>query len=156
MAKPSKNDHFPLALQHLLQAAEDKLSRAGFRLTTPRREILRVLLESSRPLKTAEIYDLVRLRTKIDRVSAYRVLEVFKKLGLIHGVGDSGFVFCSHLENEQNQDAHLFLVCDECQEVQEIDLPEKLRSSIQTQVIAKARFKSKGPIQISGLCAKCS
>lgn len=134
--------------------SEGKLSSAGYRLTNPRREVLRVFIEADGPLTISEVYDLTSKNIRIDRVSTYRIIDVFKKMGLIHSVGEAGFIFCSHAHEEVN-DSHLYLVCDECADVQEIELPRSIYESITKKVSDSGKFKNKGPIQVSGLCLQC-
>jgi len=137
-----------------IKTSEIKLTDAGYRLTNPRREVLRLFIEAHQPLTVSEVYDLASKKISIDRVSTYRIIEVFKKMGLIHAVGEGGFIFCSHVHDEV-ADHHLYLVCESCSNVQEIELPEKLHSQITKKVQNTGKFKNKGPIQVSGLCQNC-
>lgn len=139
----------------ILQTSEGKLSNAGYRLTNPRREVLRLFIESDRPLTTSEVFELTSKKIRIDRVSTYRIIEVFKKMGLIHSVGEAGFIFCSHA-HEEVSDSHLYLVCDECSDVQEIELPSQINEAISKKVADSGKFRNKGPIQVSGLCRECA
>lgn len=143
-----------MANLNILRSSESKLSQAGYRLTNPRREILRLFIESEGPLSISEIFDLTSKKIRIDRVSTYRIVEVFKKMGLIHSVGESGYMFCSHA-HEEVADHHLYLVCEDCSGVQEVELPKQLQQDISKKVGTLVGFKSKGPIQVSGLCQTC-
>lgn len=149
MSQPSLNKH-----GNLLEKAQNILSGHGYRMTQARLEILKVLVAAHRPLKITEIFEQTQKKTKIDRVSAYRVIEVFKKAGIIHQVSDSCYTFCSHPQDQD--DSHLYLICDQCHSVEEIDLPTSLKKSIQKQVFSDKKFKSQGPIQVSGLCSQCA
>ncbi len=143
-----------MVFQRVFKQSESRLSQAGFRLTVPRREVLRIFIQAERPLTVSEVFELTSKKIKIDRVSTYRIIEVFKKIGLIHPVGEAGFIFCSHA-HEKVVDSHLYLVCDSCAEVQEIDLPGKLHEVITQKVNAISSFRNTGPIQVSGLCKRC-
>lgn len=142
-----KSDH------QFLNVAEQKLIEAGFRLTSPRLSVLQALIAAKEPLSTPEIFEAAKKMVKIDRVSAYRIIELFKKLKLVHSVGDSKLIFCSHLDQEE--DTHLFLVCENCEEVDEIDMPLKLENSIVAQISSHSGFESHGAMQVSGLCQDC-
>lgn len=135
----------------LVMVAEQKLVEAGFKLTSPRLAVLHVLIEATEPMTTPEIF--AATKAKIDRVSAYRIIDLFKKLKLVHSVGDSKLLFCSHLDKKQ--DKHLYLVCESCEEVDEIELPTKIEHSIVNQISAHSGFQSHGSLQISGLCQNC-
>ncbi len=143
-----------MASSKILRTSEDRLSEAGYRLTSPRREMLRLFIDADRPLTITEVFDLTSKKIRIDRVSTYRIIEVFKKMGLIHSVGDAGFIFCSHA-HEKVADHHLYLVCEGCSDVQEIDLPANLQSELSKLVEEAGQFKNKGPIQVAGRCGKC-
>lgn len=143
-----------MSVRRILRTSEDKLSEAGYRLTTPRREVLRLFVEADRPLTISEVYDRASQKIRIDRVSTYRIIDVFKKMGLVHSVGEAGFIFCSHAHKEVD-DNHLYLVCEKCADVEEIELSLDLQKEISKKVASSTKFKNKGPIQVSGLCEKC-
>ena len=63
-----------------------ELKQTGYKLTTPRVEILKVL-SSTNPLSAQEVYDQLKAKgLEIDLVTAYRTLELFKDLGFIQKV----------------------------------------------------------------------
>lgn len=150
----ASNKNLRLIKDSKYKSSEGKLSNAGYRLTNPRREVLRLFVEAEGPLTISEVFDLASKKTRIDRVSTYRIIEVFKKMGLIHSVGEAGFIFCSHA-HEEVSDSHLYLICDDCSKVQEIELPTHIHESITKKVLDSGKFKNKGPIQVSGLCRQC-
>jgi Fe2+ or Zn2+ uptake regulation protein len=137
--------------------AESILSSQGYKVTQPRQILLEILIHAERPLKPVEICEIGRQR-HLDRVSVYRVLEVFERIGLIHTVSDLGYFFCSNINhlNQQNKDQHLFLICEKCDSVEEAKLPEKMQNSLISFVLSEAKFKLNGAVQISGSCSKCS
>lgn len=145
-------------MKHLkvLKSSEVKLADAGYRLTTPRREILKALIDSDQPLSVSEIYSRVSEKAKIDRVSTYRILRVLKKMGLVHSVGEAGFIFCSHAHAEETQDNHLYLVCEACSEVEEIQVSEDFFKGLSAEILNVTEFQSDGPVQVTGLCKACN
>jgi Fur family zinc uptake transcriptional regulator len=146
-----KNTSTNKKTDQLVMIAEQKLVESGFKLTSPRLNVLQVLIDATEPMTTPEIF--AATKEKIDRVSAYRIIELFKKLKLVHSVGESKLLFCSHLDKKE--DTHLYLVCESCEEVDEIDLPSKIEHSIVSQISAHSGFESHGSLQISGLCQNC-
>ena len=147
------SSELPMALQTIMAAAEQKISTAGYRLTTGRIALLKVLITSNKPLKIADLYLAANKITKIDRVSAYRIISAFKEIGLVHSVGDSGFVFCTHFQ--EKEDHHLYLVCEDCDNIEEINLPEKFKMTIYQQIKGFSNFKTHGSIQVTGSCQSC-
>lgn len=64
-----------------------KLRAQGYRLTAPRRAIVRTIAESTQALETNEIYRRARRRhAKLGLVSVYRTLEKLEVLGLVQRV----------------------------------------------------------------------
>jgi Fe2+ or Zn2+ uptake regulation protein len=153
MAKKEKLSELPLALKTIMNSAEKKISASGLRLTEPRLALLRILITSDKPLKITELYALAKKTVKLDRVSAYRIISAFKKMGLVHSVGDGGFVFCTHFQ--EKEDHHLYLVCEDCDDVEEVNLPEKFRTTLHQQIQTFSKFKTHGSIQVTGSCLKC-
>jgi Fe2+ or Zn2+ uptake regulation protein len=151
MRKQSKKDKAHTG--QLLELAKDKLSLAGFRITKPRQLILQTLIDSPVPLTVAEIYSEVSRKSAMDRVSTYRVVEVLQEQELIHSVGNSRFIFCSHLQAPT--DHHLYLLCRLCSTLTEIDLPDALENAMAKQIRQHAEFKSHGQIQVYGECVQC-
>ncbi len=136
--------------------AENILASQGYKITQPRQILLEILIQAERPLKPVEICEIGKQK-HLDRVSVYRVLDVFERVGLIHSVGELGYLFCSHLGHvDQVQDQHLFLICENCDSVEETKWPEKMQDNLLTHVFNEVKFKFKGSVQISGCCAKCS
>jgi Fur family ferric uptake transcriptional regulator len=138
----------------LFELAQEKIANVGLKLTNPRREILQVFSSSSVPLTVAEVYKLANKKNQIDRVSVYRIIELFKSLKIIHAIGESGFVFCSH--SDELVDAHVYLVCEECRCVEEILDEQKVAIQIENLISKKSSFRASGLIQILGLCSYCS
>lgn len=136
--------------------AENILTSTGYKVTHPRKILIDILSEADRPLRPVEICEIGQ-KHDLDRVSVYRVLEVLEKVGLIHAVGDLGYVFCSNINHfDHVNDQHLFLVCESCDSVEEAPLPEKIQKTLESYIFSEARFKFNGAAQISGCCSKCS
>jgi Fur family ferric uptake transcriptional regulator/Fur family zinc uptake transcriptional regulator len=79
----------------------DLLREKGMKTTTPRRQVLEILLERREPLSHTEIYErLAALNPKRlpDRVTLYRVLSAFSDARLVHQIqGTDGTArFCVH------------------------------------------------------------
>jgi Fe2+ or Zn2+ uptake regulation protein len=136
--------------------AENILTSTGYKITHPRKILIDLLSVANRPLRPAEICEIGQ-KHDLDRVSVYRVLEVLEKVGLIHVVGDLGYVFCSNINHfDKVNDQHLFLVCEICDSVEEAQLPVKIQNALQSYILSESKFKFNGAAQISGCCSKCS
>ncbi len=60
------------------------LAEQDYRVTKPRLEVFKALAVTHDPLSTVEIAN--QLQGAVDRVSVYRVIDVFEKVGIIHRV----------------------------------------------------------------------
>jgi len=67
-----------------MEETRDWLRGAGLRPTEPRAAVLEALSRAECPLSHGEI--LSRLRGGFDRVTLYRVLSAFERVGLAHGI----------------------------------------------------------------------
>jgi Fe2+ or Zn2+ uptake regulation protein len=136
--------------------AQNILTSTGYKITHPRKILIDILSEAGRPLRPVEICEIGQ-KYDLDRVSVYRVLEVLEKVGLIHSVGDLGYVFCSNINHfDHVNDQHLFLVCESCDSVEETQLPERIKNHLISFILQESRFKFNGAFQIFGSCSKCS
>jgi Fe2+ or Zn2+ uptake regulation protein len=93
---------------------ERHLNQSGYRLTQPRRAILRVIATSTRPLTPVEIYDQVRaLSPSIGLVTVYRTIDRLAEMSLIERVHQSDN--CQTIFRGTQEHRHL-LVCGQCGE----------------------------------------
>lgn len=91
----------------------DRLRAAGYRLTTPRRKLVEILLEAAAPLTADEIYRSARCaRMEADLSTIYRNLATFCELGWLDALpGANGERYYQvHREQEQT----MSVVCLDC------------------------------------------
>jgi Fe2+ or Zn2+ uptake regulation protein len=126
------------------------LSIHDLRNTTPRRIVFEALLTHGAP---ASIIELVQLCPSIDKVSVYRTIELFSKLGITNIV--------THGWKQRYELAapfkphHHHLVCRACGTASEIHSPgvEKLIASIASE---QSFVPSDHVFEINGLCRTCN
>lgn len=95
-------------LQHWMEILES----SGCRITSPRRTIIEILLNSPRALEPMEIYDLGRkINPGIGLVTVYRTLEKLEKLDLIQRIHqeDGCHMVMPAVDGHQH-----YLVCTTC------------------------------------------
>jgi len=132
---------------------EEQLSRAGWRITTPRRVVMRVLERAARPLSPQEIHARGRrLHRSLGLVSVYRALMVLERAGLVRRVHQEdrcdGYVLAS-------PGHHHLLVCRRCGRAVEFPGAEDL-SGLIAQVEQRTGFQVEDHLlQLVGLCAPC-
>ncbi len=125
------------------------MTKIGIRYTKPRRLVFGALAHFSKPVSANEINEY--LENKIDLTSIYRTLDLLKKSDLVNvilfGEGKKRY------ELKNKNDHHHHLVCENCGDVQDIEMKEKdLLRKIQKQ----SNFLiKKHNLEFFGLCKNC-
>ena len=132
---------------------EERLSRAGWRITTPRRVVMQVLQRAARPLSPQEIYMRGRrIHRSLGLVSVYRSLEVLERVGLVRRVHQEdrcdGYILAS-------PGHHHILLCRRCGRTVEFPGAEDL-SGLIAQVEQRTGFQVEDHLlELIGLCSPC-
>ncbi len=130
----------------------EALRRNGLRVSTPRRVIVRTLVEADGPLTAHEIAAGVDGgRTNLDVASVYRNLETLARVGLVRhlhtGAGPGRYVLARPGGRE-------YLECERCGSFVEIESSELdgVRDELMTRFGYRVRF-TRHPMV--GLCPRC-
>ncbi len=129
------------------------LRQHGFKVTRPRREVLRVISTTSEHLSPGEIYERVRARhSTIGRVSVYRTLDMLTRLGLLCEVHLDGS--CRTYLMRRPGEHHHHLICSGCGTV--VDFPECEVAALQANLSRRTGFKIESHLlEFSGKCRHC-
>lgn len=131
----------------------DLLHKAELRITRPRRDVLKILVESGDQAISSS--DIEHTLSGIDRITLYRILKTFEESGLIHSVADGSgktkYALCSHeCTGGEHHDDHLHFYCRICDTTTCLD---KVRlPSVKLPVeytVEEKRFV------IAGICKDC-
>ena len=137
-----------------LSYIEDYMKSRGFKLTAPRRRVVKKLLSIKGHIAVDELVELLRRdRTPVSKATVYRTLSIVSQSGLIDGHDfDSGRRVYEPMVGRAHHD-HMY--CIACQKV--IEFSEEAIERLQDMVVARHRFT---PIyhshKIFGYCAKCA
>jgi Fur family ferric uptake transcriptional regulator len=132
---------------------EHLLDQHHLKKTGPRLRVLSMMADKNTATSQP---DLENLMDDVDRVTLYRILNVFEEKGIIHKVfdlnGTANYAICnSNCEEHLHHDDHLHFNCTECNNVyclNELDLPV---------FNLPAGFQVEGfTLYATGLCPKCS
>lgn len=95
------------------QRAVQVLRASGYKVTQPRKQVLRVLDGAQEPVSPYEIQKILEGNGKhLNHVTIYRILDLFCDLNLAHKVLLlNGFVKCTIGEKEG---CHRFMICRQC------------------------------------------
>ncbi len=128
----------------------EQLKQQRFRLTKPRKEIIKVLAHY--PLTAQEVHDSLRKKKiKIDLASVYRTLELFDKMQIIHWTELGGGKKRYELIDDSNHHHHV--VCSSCGAIEDVAFPE---DAIVKELKNKTKFKiDHHHLEFFGLCPNC-
>lgn len=140
-------------MQPILDKAIQYCIEHGYRLTEPRRLVLKILLMEGKPLGAYQL--LAKLAKDIPNPkppTVYRAIQFWAKHGYVHCIDSlSLYVACTH-------DHHIgqaqFLICKECDYVQEVDSNIDFSLAVQSADLAKFSIES-STVELKGVCVNC-
>ncbi len=125
-----------------------QLADRGYRVTGPRREVVQLVIEQSKPFTAEQI---VALLPAIGRATVYRTLEILASIDVVHRLlKSSGYP--SYVVGQPGHRHHL--ICSSCAKVVEFsDCPvdELVRNLAQRTDFTISTHH----LEISGLCPRC-
>jgi Fur family zinc uptake transcriptional regulator len=135
------------------QRAIQVLRANGYKVTQPRKQVLRVLDGAQEPVSPYEIQKILEGNGKyLNHVTIYRILDLFCDLNLAHKVLLlNGFVKCSLGKKEG---CHRFMVCRECGALREF--ADKALCEEENEIAQDLGFHSEQHFsEFSGICSNC-
>lgn len=136
-----------------VQGALKVLKDRGYKVTGPRKQVLKVLSQAQQPVSPYDIQDILREQGQhLNHVTIYRILDLLCALNLAHKVLLlGGFVRCSLGEGEG---CHRFTVCRECGAFREF--ADKALCDEEREVAQELGFRTEQHFsEVSGICAQC-
>jgi len=136
-----------------IHGALQVLRSRGYRVTGPRKQVLKVLAGVQEPVSPYEIQKILEGNGQhLNHVTIYRILDLFCDLNLAHKVLLlNGFVRCGLGEKEG---CHRFMVCRECGALKEF--ADKALCEEENVIAQDLGFHSEQHFsEVSGICANC-
>ena len=105
----------------MLNFEEIQIKKRGLKATSPRKIILKKLIETKFSITPSMLEK--TLSSQIDRVTLYRVLEVFHKVGIVHRFsdieGNTRYTLCdlNPCGPDPSHDEHMHFKCLKCGQV---------------------------------------
>ncbi|RJQ33579.1 transcriptional repressor [Candidatus Parcubacteria bacterium] len=121
---------------------EEILRQAGYKLTKARETIISFLKKQDHPVSANYIYD--KIKKDSDKVTVYRILEVFEKVGIVYreqGIHESLYYI--------SQKEHHHIICQKCGHVECIPCDHVFPK-------VKNFTNIRHQLSLSGLCGRCS
>ena len=136
-----------------LQRAIQVLRANGYKVTRPRKQVLKVLAGVQEPVSPYDIQDILSKKGEhLNHVTIYRILDLFCDLNLAHKVLLlNGFVKCSLGKKEG---CHRFMVCRQCGALREF--ADKALCEEENEIAQDLGFRSEQHFsEFSGICSNC-
>lgn len=134
----------------------EKLQKYGYKLTTQREAIVKVILENQdKHLSCDEIYNIVgKPYPELGIATVYRTLQLFEKLGIVYKLNfDDG---CSRYELSvgSKEHQHHHLICNGCGKVIEVKLD--LLDALEDEIEKEEHFTIVDHnLKFYGYCSNC-
>lgn len=139
-----------------IDAIKEKLQKEGYKLTTQRRAILKVIVDNNdKHLSSDEVFSIVRGDyPELGIATVYRTLQLFEKLNIVYKLNfDDG---CSRYELSAGSDNHHHhhLICLSCGKVIEVKLD--LLEALEEEIESEGQFAIVDHnVKFYGYCSEC-
>lgn len=127
------------------------LRKSGFRITSQRIEILKLVTESRDHPSVEDVYNQVKEKfPTISPATVYKTFQILKESGMIQELA----FYDGKTRVDANMDPHINLVCTKCGKIK--DLYHEKVDELVTQVSEHTRFKILSQrIDLYGICRDC-
>lgn len=142
----------------LIDQAERYCKDKGIRLTEKRKLTFALLLKKARAVSAYELVDAYKAEygKEMPAMSMYRILEFLVAEGFVHRLSLANkYVACEGGGCHHQQAATQFLICGECQNVEEIPLQNSTMNELMKNVRDAGFHLSNQQLEMKGLCQKC-
>lgn len=142
------------SVDHILESWQESLHQHGYRVTRPRRQVMKIIASSETALTPQEIYHKsLELDQSPGIASVYRTLEMLDRLGLIQQIHQTGG--CHGIWPAVDGHKHL-LMCRNCGQMQVIEGNEEITEYI-SMIEKDTGYKvDEHWLQLFGICNNCS
>ncbi len=138
----------------------DSLKKNNLRITEARKAVYSVLADSDKSISVQGVFAKIESTSgiKTDRVSVYRNLNLFSKLGLVHRLQDGKYSICAHKHDADHGHDHLHImaICNRCDSTFEVDSHDKqICQAVNKMKSFVNSFGSFSNITFQGTCNDC-
>ncbi|MFL0798074.1 MAG: transcriptional repressor [Cellvibrionaceae bacterium] len=143
----------------IINHAENSCKSHGARLTNKRKQVLSGLLNTGKAMSAYELVDYCRneFGETLPPMSVYRILEFLQEEHLVHKLNTANkYIACSHIACDHAHGIPQFLICGNCQRVEEITIDKSTIDALQ-QNVEEAGFSLVSPqLEMNCLCSGCA
>lgn len=144
--------------EEVLQFAQQHCQQQGLRLTVKRSNVLQVMLDEAKPLSAYDIMAAYQahFNQSISVVSIYRMLEFLIQARLVHKLLSSKqYLVCSHIRCSHAHKVPMFLICDNCNQVEEVGIKKSLVSELKANIVSTDFKLQDQQLELHGICSDC-
>lgn len=145
-------------VQQIIDRAEQQCKTHGSRLTDKRKQVLSGLLKSGKALSAYELIDICKSEfgETLQAMSMYRILEFLQNEHLVHKLNlTNKYVACSHISCDHDHGTPQFLICDQCQKVEEMHLSPSTIAELKKSVEDAGFHLVSQQLEMSCICKTC-
>jgi len=129
------------------------LRQQGYRLTSQRRAVLRVVSSSERNLTAEEIFsEVVPTQPALDIATVYRTLQWLQTVGLVAALASSDGRM--RYEYHPHGNEHHHLICQNCGRT--LQVPSEAFATLRARLRQVYAFVLDEHLTLPGLCAECA
>jgi Fur family ferric uptake transcriptional regulator len=122
---------------------------------TPKRlQVLEVIGSNNSPLSAQQIFETLSRTGNINRVTVYRILDLFVDKGLVDRISGGGRSFVYGLAPNDNHPAHPHFYCRNCGSLECLN-PESLNVDLQTMQRTFPGIIENVEVRVDGVCKNC-
>ena len=148
----------PHNVESIIDHAEQHCKAHGSRLTDKRKQILSGLIRSDKALSAYDLIDLYaeEVGSAIPAMSMYRILQFLEDEHLVHKLSLANkYVACAHISCDHSHSVPQFLICGECNKVEEISIPKPTIDALQKTVEGRGFSLISPQIEMNCVCNDC-
>jgi len=145
------HDH-DACVRQALARAEQLCRRQGVRLTPLRRQVLKLIWQSHRPVGAYDLLARLRRQGRAAPPTVYRILDFLHRLGLIHRIASlNAWIGCCRPDEPHSGQ---FLICRSCHALDELNV-HQVDASIHDASRSVGFTVEEQTVEIFGLCQHC-
>jgi Fur family zinc uptake transcriptional regulator len=144
-------------LKTSLEQAAEIFAEKNIRFTDLRRKVFEEIASTQASVGAYEVLDrLAKKGTRLAPISVYRALDALLEAGVVHRLESKNAYFaCRRMHKPRTGRPPIFLSCEKCGAVQEVDGDEIFRAidhaADDVQFETRVRF-----VEVSGTCQECA
>ncbi|MBF6058773.1 Fur family transcriptional regulator [Thiomicrorhabdus heinhorstiae] len=148
------------SLEQNLTQVRIQCQNNGVKLTPLREQVLRIMLQNTQPQSAYEILQSYQneYNPKAQPMTIYRALNFLEQIDAVHRLSSTRqYIVCDHLGHGHSHHGFTqFLICDECGQLQEIEMEESIWQKLLNEAAAYQFTPNSTAIEIHGLCRQCA